>query len=325
MLSVGAGVADASSDEPRQIIVRERGADRWFSGLATAAASVALVIIVATIVFLVAESRHALRSSGIIHFFTRSVWNGTEGRFGVLGLLLGTIIIAAIAMLVAFPLSMAMATFIVEYAPPRAARVLTGAVDLLAALPSLLFGMWGRDALQGRLGPVARWFGDHLVAVPFFHIDEGAVLARSSFVAGIVVAFMITPTMTSITRDVMQQVPRELCEGALGLGATRWAMLRSVTYPFARRGMLGASLLAFGRALGETIAVAIIVSISIKVNTHVLEEGAGSIAAQIATRFGEASDIERSGLVAAGLALMLLSLAVSLLARRIVNRSVVRR
>ncbi len=321
MLAANADELELDPDAPRELVAHRRGADLWFDRLATAAASVALVIIVATIVFLVAESRTALRSSGVIRFFTRSVWNGAEGTFGVFGLLMGTIIIAAIAMVVALPLSIAMAIFIVEYAPPRVARSLTGAVDLLAALPSLLFGMWGRDALQGRLRPVAVWFSDHLVAIPFFNIDDGAVLARSSFVAGIVVAFMITPTITSISRDVMQQVPRDLCEGALGLGATRWAMLRTVTLPFARRGILGATLLAFGRALGETIAVAIIVSISIKVNTHVLEEGAGSIAAQIATRFGEASDVERSGLVAAGLALMLLSLAVSLFARRIVDRS----
>ena len=308
-------------EQPRPIRRGVTGGDRIFSNVATAAASVALVVIVATIVFLVSESRQAFRVSGVVGFFTKSVWNGSEGRFGVFGLLVGTAMIAAIAMLLAFPISIAMATFIVEYAPPRLARILTGAVDLLAALPSLLFGMWGRDALQGHLRPVGVWLSDHLVALPMLRVSDGAVLARSAFVAGVVVSFMITPTITSITRDVMSQIPRELCEGALGLGATRWGMLRSVSYPFARRGMLGATLLAFGRALGETIAVAIIISISIRANTHILEEGAGSIAAQIATRFGEASDVERSGLVAAGLALMLLSLGVGLVARRIVERS----
>ena len=320
MIGISSAETTEPSDQPRKLVATPVASDRIFRALSTSAASVALVIIVATLVFLINESRPALSSSGIWHFFTSSTWDASAGRFGVMGLLLGTVIIATLAMAVALPLGLAMALFINEYAPPRASRVLTSVVDLLAALPSLIFGMWGRDAFAGRLGPVARWFGDHLVAIPLFRIDDGAVLGSSSFVAGIVVGVMILPIITSISRDVMAQVPREQCEGALALGGTRSAMIRSVVLPFGKKGIIGAALLAFGRALGETIAVAIIIAPQTKVNWHVLEKGAGSIAAQIAIRFGEASAVERSGLVATGLALMMLTITVSIGARRLVVR-----
>jgi phosphate transport system permease protein len=215
-----------------------------------------------------------------------------------------------------------MALFINEYAPPKIRNPLTSVIDLLAALPSLLFGMWGFFALQSRLVPAARWLADHLGAIPIFSLTRpDAVLAQSSFVAGIVVGIMIIPIITSVSRDVMAQCPREQCEGALALGGTRWGMIRDVILPFGRSGIIGAALLGFGRALGETIAVALIISIVFKANFNILERGAGSVAALIATRFGEASSLERSGLVAAGLALFIVTFGVSLLARKIVGRA----
>ena len=298
--------------------------DRVYRGLCVSAAFVSLVVVGATIVFMIKESRPAFASSGIWSFFTDSVWNGFVGTFGVFGLLIGTIIIATVAMVIAVPLAVAMALFINEYAPKAIARALTTAVDLLAALPSLMFGMWGRDAFAGQLQPVARWLSVHLVAIPVFRLTSNdALLVKSSFIAGTVVAIMIVPIITSISRDVMARVPREVCEAALGLGGTRWGMIRAVILPFGRSGIAGAALLGFGRALGETIAVALIIQLSFQANWHILEAGAGSIAALIVTRFGEATPLERSGLVAAGLALLLLTFAVSLVARRIVNRSAV--
>jgi phosphate transport system permease protein len=299
--------------------------DRIFRGLSVAAAAVALVVVVATVVFMVNESRPAFASSGVWTFFTDSVWNGFVGRFGVVGVLLGTIIIASIAMAVAVPTAVAMAIFINEYAPKRIARGLTMAIDLLAALPSLIFGMWGRDALQNRLAPIARWLSDHLVAVPIFRLSkEAPLLIKSSFVAGVVVGIMVIPIICSISREVMARTPRDLCEGALALGGTRWSMIRSVVLPFGRSGIWGGVLLGFGRALGETIAVALIIELTFEANWHVLESGAGSIAALIATRFGESTPLERSGLVAAGLALLLMTFLVSLLSKRITRRSALR-
>jgi phosphate transport system permease protein len=309
-------------DVPTRPRTRFTKGDRIFRALATAAASVSLLIVGLTLVFLVKESRPALESSGVWEFFSTSVWNPSVGKFGVLGLLIGTVIIATIAMVVAVPLALAMAIFINEYAPPRLSRPLTSLIDLLAALPSLLFGIWGFVALQSQLVPVAHWMSRHLSALPIFELSRpDATLASSSFVAGIVVGIMILPIITSVSRDVMQQVPREQCEGALALGGTRWGMIRDVILPFGRSGIVGAALLGFGRALGETIAVLIIISVVIKQNWHILELGAGSIAAYIAAKFGEATPLERSGLVGAGLALFILTLVVNFMARRIVNRA----
>jgi phosphate transport system permease protein len=318
------GAPDPASltDTPSRPATNPNLGDRVFRVLATAATSFSLCIVVLALVFLVDGARPALSKAGLFNFFFTNIWNPSVGRFGVLGLLIGTIIIATVAMAVALPLAIGMALFINEYAPSRVARVLTSVVDLLAALPSLLFGAWAAAALQHRLVPGARWFADHLHAVPIFSLSSpDANLTQSSFVAGLVVAIMILPIITSVSRDVMAQCPREQCEGALALGGTRWGMIRDVILPFGRSGIVGAALLGFGRALGETIAVALIISITFKANFRILERGAGSIAALIATKFGEAGSLERSGLIAAGLALFLLTLGVNVIARRIVGRA----
>jgi phosphate transport system permease protein len=309
-------------DRPTRPKTRVTAADRAFRTLATMAASVSLLIVVVALVFLVSEARPALESSGVWDFFSTSIWNPTTGHFGVFGLLVGTVIIAVIAMIVAVPLALGMALFINEYAPARLRRPLTSVIDLLAALPSLLFGLWGFFAFKDSLIPVAHWLSGHLSALPVFELTSAdATLVGSAFDAGVVVAIMVLPIITSVSRDVMAQVPRDQCEGALALGGTRWGMIRDVVLPFGRSGITGSVLLGFGRALGETIAVALIISLVFEPNYNVLERGAGSVAALIATKFGEAGELERSALVAAGLALFLLTLAVNLLARRIVNRS----
>lgn len=222
-------------DIPRTPHVHPTTGDRIFRGLATAAASVSLIIVGGTLIFLLDNARPAFAKSGVKNFFTDSVWNPGLGHFGVLGLLEGTLIIATVAMLIAVPLGIAMALFINEYAPARLRRPLTSMIDLLAALPSLLFGIWGFFALQKHLVPVAHFLGSHLSVLPFLKINEGSGLTDSSFVAGFVVSIMIMPIITSVTRDVMAQVPREQCEGALALGGTRWGMIREVILPFARR------------------------------------------------------------------------------------------
>ncbi len=298
--------------------------DRIFRILCLSAATMSLLIVTATVVFMVRESRPAFRSAGIVNFFTDSVWNAGTGRFGVLGVLLGTILIAAIAIVVAVPLALVMALFINEYAPRAVARWLTTAIDLLAALPSLIFGMFGFFALQGHLVPVARWLNRHLYAVPLFqHSDKPGKLIGSSFIAGVVVGLMVMPIVCSISREVMARAPRDVCEGALALGGTKWGMIRSVILPFGRSGIAGAILLGFGRALGETIAITLLIQLSFDVNWHVLEAGAGSVAGLIAIRFGESSNVERSALVAAGLALLVLTFSVTMVSRRIVSHRAV--
>jgi phosphate transport system permease protein len=321
-MSIGEGtlaVQDAD-DVPSRPVAHLTRADKTFHMLATAAASVCLLIVSATLVFMVQKSRPAFQHAGYIGFFTKSVWNPSVGKFGVAGLLYGTIIIAVISMTLAVPLGVGMALFINEYAPARIRRILTSTVDLLAALPSLLFGIWGLKALESHIKSVSYFIASHLSVVPFLRAQKSQALVGSSFLAGFVVAIMITPIITSVSRDVMAQVPREQCEGALALGGTRWGMIREVILPFARGGIVGAALLGFGRALGETIAVALLINPQVTVNTHVLTSGASSVAAHIAIHFGEANSLERSGLVAAGLALFLLTFAVNLAARAIVGR-----
>jgi phosphate transport system permease protein len=298
--------------------------DRVFRTLCVTAAAISLVIVSATIIFMVDESRPAFSASGVWSFFSDSVWNGIVGTFGVFGLLIGTLIIGVIAIVVAVPMAVMMALFINEYAPRRVARALTTMIDLLAALPSLIFGIWGRDAFKNQLFPIARWLSDHLVAIPVFRLSSNSPrLVGSSFIAGVIVGIMAMPIVCSISREVMSRVPKELCEGALALGGTRWAMIRAVVLPFGRSGIVGGTLLGFGRALGETIAVALVIELSYDANFNVLEAGAGSIAALVAIRFGEATQLEKSGLVAAGLALLLMTFTVSLVARRIVTRKAV--
>ena len=310
------------ADVPTRPVAHLTPADRTFRLIATIAASLSLFLVGTTLIFLVNQSRPAFQHSGYIHFFTQSVWNPAVGHFGVRGLLEGTIAIAVIAMLLSVPLGVGMALFINEYAPTRLRGPLTSLVDLLAALPSLIFGMWALYVLQDHLVPVSHFLAQHLSALPFLKVDDGKQLVGSSFIAGVVVALMCIPIVTSVSRDVMAQCPRDQCEGALALGGTRWGMIREVILPFSRSGIVGASMLALGRALGETIAVALVIGASATTfNPHVLEGGASSIAALIATHIGEATKLEQSGLIAAGLALFLLTFVVNFFARLIVKRS----
>ncbi len=316
---------DPSNDIPIRPADNPTVGDRIFRVICVASASVALVIIAATAIFLLNKSRPALAKTGVWHFFTASVWNAAVGDFGVLGLVIGTITIATIALIVAVPLAVGMALFVNEYAPPRIGRTLTAVIDLLAAVPSLIFGMWGYFAFKNHLIPVSRWISDHLVAIPFFRLSNATGkpdFTGSSMIAGLVVGMMIVPIITSVSRDVMARVPREQCEGALALGGSRWAMIRDVILPYGKSGVVGATMLGFGRALGETVAVALVLqNISYQANPHIVQHGAGSIAANIFLRFGEASPLELSALVASGVALMALTFTVGFAARRVVART----
>lgn len=308
--------------QPRNIARTVTTGDRVFRTVCACAAAVSLLIIGGTALFLGIKSVPALQETGVKDFFTTSIWNPSIGKFGVLGTLLNTVIIAVVALVIAVPLALGLALFINEYAPTRIRRFLTSAVDLLAALPSLIFGMWGLFALQSTLVGVAVWLNDHLDALPFFRLSEpGAGMMQSMFIVGSVVALMIVPIITSVSRDVMAQCPRSQCEAALALGGSRWGMIRDVLLPFGKAGITGAVLLGFGRALGETIAVAILISFVIDVNPHILESGGGSIASLIAIKFPEAQNLEISALIAAGLALFAMTLVVNLGARAIVRRT----
>src|SRR2546425_1711755 len=205
-------------------------------------------------------------------------------------------------------------------AAARPGGPLVALLDPLAAVPSLIYGMGGLYYLQPHLQGTSRWLTDHLGFIPFFHTSR-PVFGSSMFIAGIVVGLMVLPIVASVTREVLAQAPRGVCEAALALGGSRWGMIRSVILPFGRSGIVGAAMLGLGRALGETIAIALILAFNFKITTQILAPGGGSVAGLIANNFGEAGDAQRHALVAAGLALFVITLIVNTGAPIIVKRA----
>jgi phosphate transport system permease protein len=193
-------------------------------------------------------------------------------------------------------------------------------IDLLAAIPSLIYGIWGLKFLQPQLFSTFNWLADWLDFIPIFQADQ-RVFAGSLFMCGLVVSLMVLPITTSVVREVFSQAPPFEREGALALGSTRWGMIRTVVLPFGRGGIIGGSMLGLGRALGETIAVALILSPSYKVVTQVLEPGGSTVASTIAIEFPEATPFGVSALMAAGLALFVVTLGVNMIASFVVSRS----
>jgi phosphate transport system permease protein len=320
MVSALADAPVAATPERRDLHDTPTTGDRVFRTIVTAAAWSVLVVLGLIGAFLTLQAWPALHDAGR-HFFTVFEWDpdGT-GSFGVAALLAGTVIISLLALVVALPVSIGTALFINEYAPKRLAGILTTLIDLLAAIPSLIFGMWGVMYLSPHLDSTSLWLSDHLGFIPIFSTSR-PVFGSSMFVCGLVVALMIVPIITSVTREVLSQAPRTTCEAALALGGSRWGMIRRVLLPYGRSGIVGASMLGLGRALGETIAIALILSFNYRITAHVLEPGGGSIAGLIANNFPDAGEAGRHALVAAGLALFVVTLTVNMVARFVVRTS----
>jgi phosphate transport system permease protein len=307
--------------EPRQIDPGLTPGDRIFKGMAAAGAASVLVILGLVATFLLIDAMPAIREAGF-KFLTTFEWqpDGFPAAFGIAAVMYGTVLIAIIALVVSLPIAIGSALFVNEYAPPRLGRPLVALLDLLAAIPSLIYGMWGLYFLQPKLMGTSRWLTDHLGFIPFFHTTR-PVFGSSMFIAGIVVGLMVLPIVASVTREVLSQAPRGVCEAALALGGSRWGMIRSVILPFGRSGIVGAAMLGLGRALGETIAIALILSFNFRLHTEILSPGGGSVAGLIANNFGEAGEAQRHALVAAGLALFVITLIVNTGARIIVNKT----
>jgi phosphate transport system permease protein len=235
-----------------------------------------------------------------------------------------TILIAFIALLIAVPVALAAAVFISEYAPYRLRRPLIGLIDLMAAIPSILYGLWGFYWLMPRFIGFERWISDNLGFIPFLKVPgtfQPASFENSTFLAATVVSLMIIPIVASISREVFSQAPQGEREAAYALGSTRWGMIRAVVVPYARGGVIGAIMLGFGRAMGETIVVALIASQVFHIVTHPLQTGSNSIAALIAQDAGDSSSAMISALLAGGLVLFVVTLMVNALAAVIVARS----
>ncbi|MFN8168868.1 MAG: phosphate ABC transporter permease subunit PstC [Candidatus Nanopelagicales bacterium] len=297
-----------------------RVGDRVFSGLSRGAGVVILLTMAAIAVFLVWRAIPSLQAN-TANFFTTQVWfpDQKPAVFGIAALAFGTLMTAVIAMLLAVPVGIGTALFISHYASRRLASVLAFVTDLLAAVPSIIFGMWGIQFLTPNMAGLGEWLNTYLGFIPLFSNDLG-IYSRSILIAGVVLAIMVLPTISAISREVFVQVPRAHIEASLALGATRWEMVRQAIFPFARPGMISASMLGLGRALGETIAVALILSATYEINWHITEPGGNTFAANIALRWNEAGPIGLSALVASGLVLFVITLVVNMAARLIIAR-----
>lgn len=296
-------------------------ADRVFAVGTTAAGGTVLGLLVLVGTFLLLRSREAFSVSGW-SFLTRVEWNtvAQPPQVGVLALVTGTVIVATIAIAIAIPLDVCAALFITDYAQPRWRGPLTSVIDLLAAIPSLLYGLWGFLVLSKYLMPIARFLTDHFGWIPFLRTDENPNFSQSMFIAGIVVSLMVLPIVASITREVFARTPQGEKEAALALGGTRWGMIRSVVLPYGKGGIIGGSMLGLGRALGETIAVALLLPQVPKLTGRILQNGGATVSGFIAQRAGgDAFTI--SALMAAGLVLFTLTLTTNMLASVVISRS----
>jgi phosphate transport system permease protein len=319
---------DRAVPERRSLKGRTSRQDAVFRIIATSAGGITVGIMLAVGVFLSIKASSALGSAGF-SFLTTQAWSPETGDFGIAAVLFGTVTIALVAMAVGIPLSLGTALLLSEILRGRLRSFLVSLVDLMAAVPSIVFGLWGLFFLQGAIIPVAEWISTYFDWIPFFavtdptghHMTEASAFTSSAFIAGIVVGFMVVPTQTSVMREAFSQAPIGEREGALALGGTRWSMIRAVVLPFGRGGIIGGLMLGLGRALGETIAVYLIISPIFTVNWQVLKTGTNSVSALIALRYGEANDFALSALMAAGLVLFLITLAVNFTASWIVSRS----
>jgi phosphate transport system permease protein len=314
--------------KPRPLRSRRSGGDLVFRGLMRGAGGVVLLVTGGIGLFLGWKAIPVFRDLGW-SFFTTSGWDPDTGRLGIEAVLVGTLECAAVAICVAFPLALGLALFISEYAAPGLKRVLISLVDLMAAIPSVVFGLWGVFFLMPRALFFSHWLAQNMSFIPIFVVrtnpnaanwDEGKYTS-SLFIAGLVVSLMVMPMACSVMREVFSLCPPGEKEAALALGSTRWGMIRLVLLPFGRGGIIGGTMLGLGRALGETIAALMILSLAFDVKIRILELGGSTTSVLIATRFGDSTSFQLSALLAAGLVLFLITLAVNMGASVLVGRS----
>jgi phosphate transport system permease protein len=327
--SAASAVGMRGTQESRRKGSRPGGVDRVLRfGLRGAGVAV-LAIMAAVGLFLALRGANALRVSGW-SFFTTAAWEPDSHNFGIAAVITGTLLIAGVAIATAVPLATAGALYISEYAPRRARQTLIYLVDLMAAVPSIVYGLWGVTFLQPHVTGLSHWLHTYLGWIPAFAVDGvdprdpltgPTPYTSSTFIAGIVVGLMVTPIACSIMRETFSQAPPGEREAAYALGATRWGVIRSVVLPYARGGMIGGTMLGLGRALGETIAVYVIISPVFAIQPHLLQSGTSSVSSLIALRYGAATPFGISALFAAGLALFAMTLVVNFAASTIIARS----
>ena len=295
--------------------------DRLFRWLALAAGLMVLVVLGLIIYTTTSQSLTWFRAEGLNTIFDDN-WVPSAHHFGAAGLIYGTLIVAVIALVIAVPVSVGIALFVTEVAPGRIRRPIVYTIDLLAAVPSVVFGLWALRVLETPLADIYSSVSKATSGIPIV----GDVFANpnpsgaSFMTAGIVVAIMITPIITAITREVYATCPASQKEAALALGATRWEMIRGSVFPHSRSGVAAAVIIGFGRAVGETISVALIIGSSQRLTEQILGPG-DTMASVIANQFGEASGTQRSALIGLGVVLLALTVVIGVIARTILARS----
>jgi phosphate transport system permease protein len=291
-----------------------RPGDRIFSNAAVIAGVTILALLVGVAIFLIGESAPAVTASAA------DLPDGKSLVDYIAPLAFGTLLAGTIAVVIAVPLAVAVALFITHIAPRRLALMLGYIVDLLAAVPSVIYGLWGIFVLGPAAVPVLQWLQDHLSFVPFF-AGPASPTGRTMLVVAVVLAVMILPIISAVSREVFSQTPTRLQEAALALGATRWEMIKMAVLPFGKSAVISGSMLGLGRALGETMAVAIILSASGVVTFNLISSSNPStIAANVALQFPESSGLAVNALIASGLVLFGITLVVNMIARTIISR-----
>jgi len=323
------GMSEASVTNPAPVRRKlsagplSRG-DKWFFRTASIAANFAFVLVALILISLFIQALPAITSQGL-PFIYGTEWNNSKDPIVMqIGpMIWGSVLVGALGVVFATPLAISLAYLIVFLLPSRAAKAATTLVDLLAALPSIILGLWGLFVFTPVAAQWSSLLNSHFGWFPLFQVsttDNGFL--GSPFIAGWIVAIMIVPIITSITREVFSQLDGDLINGALALGGSRLSVFRRVIFPTSSGAVVGGVLLGLGRALGETVAIFYVLQLSFDFNwSQILEPKGGAVASMILSKFGEASKEEVSGLIAAGLVLFILTLGINFLASVIVNRA----
>lgn len=313
----------------RAISTKPRLSDKIFQRVVTGGGLSSLLILGLIFIFLLTQGFQVFKSQGF-SFITGSEWNVAvndanqidlaNSKFGIAAMLIGTLICAVIAIIIAVPISVLTAIFLTFYVPNALKKLMVAIIDLMAAFPSILFGLWGFFVLEPVGENWAKLLNKYLGWIPFFKMQE-PFFGRSPFIAGLVLAIMVIPIVTSISREIFAQTPLDRIQAAFALGATRWGMIRAVAFPYARSGIVGGAMLGLGRAMGETVAVYTVLNIVYQINWQILLGAGGNVASMILLKFGEATPGEVKALMAAGLVLFVVTLIVNSIADLIVAKS----
>ena len=310
---------------PREITTEPRFTDKVFRGVVTSGGLLAGLLLGLIGFFLVFNGFEAMRAAGL-SFITGFDWvdaipeDGQAASYGIGAMLYGTIVTGILAMIMGVPVAVGTALFLSYYAPEWIKKPMVVVVDVMAAIPSIVYGLWGYFVLMPHAEYWAKLIHKYFGFIPFFGMPA-PVFTRSPFIAGLVLAIMIIPIVTAVSREVFAQTPLERIQAAYALGATKWSMIKAVVFPYGRGGVIGGAMLGLGRALGETVAVYTVLNLVYDIRIEVLLSAGGSVASMIVNKFGEADPVELQALMGAGFVLFMVTLLVNFLANYIINKT----